>query len=130
MSRTLFQLFNHTLTEDQKADSLASLGVSRFVRPPADIQAVWSQIPPDLPAISDCLAPVREWLAEEARRGDCVLIQGDFGACCLMVQWAFEQGLIPIYSTTYREALETRQPDGSVRIVHHFRHRRFRRYGR
>ena len=64
-----------------------------------------------------------------AKPGDHVLIQGDFGACCLFVQLALEKDLIPIYSTTRREAQETPQPDGTVKTVHHFRHRRFRRFG-
>lgn len=129
MPHTLFLIFNHTFTEAQKADALASLGVVRIVRPPEHVQEVWGQIPPDLAAISDYLAPVREWLVKVARPGDHVLIQGDFGACCLLVQLAFEMGLIPVYSTTRREAVETRQPDGTVKTVHHFKHRIFRRFG-
>ncbi|AOY59367.1 CRISPR-associated protein Csx20 [Desulfococcus multivorans] len=128
MPRTLFLIFNHTFTEAQQVDALATLGVDRIVRPPAHVRNVWGQIPADLPAISDYLAPVREWLAETAASGDYVLIQGDFGACCLMVQEAFKQGLIPVYATTRREAVEAPQPDGTVKMVHHFKHRRFRRY--
>jgi hypothetical protein len=58
-----------------------------------------------------------------------VLIQGDFGATFLMVNFAFEKGLIPIHSTTEREATEELQPDGSVRLSHRFLHKRFRKYG-
>ena len=62
-------------------------------------------------------------------RGDYALIQGDFGACYIMVNFAFEQGLIPIYSTTVREAIEEPKDDGSVKLVHQFNHQIFRRYG-
>ncbi|WP_373500891.1 CRISPR-associated protein Csx20 [Desulfococcus sp.] len=129
MSGTLLLIFNHTFTETQKADALASLGVNRIVMPPEHIQAVWGQIPPDLPALSDYLAPVREWIVKQAKPGDHVLVQGDFGACYLMVQVAYEKGLIPVYSTTRREALETVQPDGTIKMVHHFKHQMFRRFG-
>jgi hypothetical protein len=37
--------------------------------------------------------------------------------------------LAPIYSTADREAVEELQDDGAVRLVHHFRHRLFWRYG-
>ena len=63
------------------------------------------------------------------KKGDYILIQGDFGACFLMVQFAFEKGFIPIYSTTEREAVETHGEDGSVSLTHRFKHRIFRRYG-
>lgn len=129
MSYDLFLIFNHHFTPVQEADARASLGVGRIVTMPDDIRRVWGNVPPDLPAIRDYLAPVREWLTENAKTGDYVLIQGDFGATCLMVQFAREQGFVPVYSTTSREAIEEHQPDGSVRMTHRFRHVRFRRYG-
>ena len=80
--------------------------------------------------MNEFLKPVREWLAEVAAMADFVLIQGDFGATCLMVAFANNLGLTPVYSTTYREATETHQSDGSVTLTHQFRHCRFRTYGR
>lgn len=125
---TLHLLFNHTITPSQAEDARASLGVDRIEALPNDLKALWGQIPPDLEAIGDFLSPVREWLLREAKPGDFLLIQGDFGACYLMVRFAFGRGLIPVYATTMREAIEERQPDGSVRMTHHFKHQRFRRY--
>jgi hypothetical protein len=37
--------------------------------------------------------------------------------------------MIPVYSTTSREAVEVHHEDGSVELTHRFRHRMFRRYG-
>jgi hypothetical protein len=82
-----------------------------------------------MPAISDYLKPVMQWLEENAAKSDYVLIHGDFGACFILVDFAFKKGLIPIYSTTHREAVEEQNPDGSVKIVHRFQHQIFRRYG-
>ncbi|GBC63133.1 hypothetical protein DENIS_4126 [Desulfonema ishimotonii] len=127
--QSLFLLFNHTLTPAQEADARASLGVDRIVTPPQDLRAVWSGVPPDLPEISPYLKAVRDWLLAEARLADYVLIQGDFGACYLMVRFAFDFGMIPVYATTRREAVEEPQPDGTIKITHHFNHRRFRKYG-
>lgn len=46
-----------------------------------------------------------------------------------MVNFAFEKGLIPIYSTTNREAVEEYGENGSVKMTHQFRHIIFRKYG-
>lgn len=128
MGNTLFLLFNHGLTDRQVADAHRSLAVERIVEPPARIKDLWRRIPPDLPRIEAYLHPVCRWLAEAAEPGDRVLIQGDFGACWLMVDYAFKQELVPVYSTTERRAEEHRHPDGQVTLTHRFRHRRFRKY--
>ncbi|MDY6822374.1 MAG: CRISPR-associated protein Csx20 [Thermodesulfobacteriota bacterium] len=128
MTATLFLLFNHHLTAEQEEDARKSLGVKEIVRPPDQVQAIWRQIPPDIPTISPFLEPVRQWLTAAAKAGDYVLVQGDFGACYLMVNFAFAAGLVPVYSTTRRQATETVQPDGKIQLTHHFQHQNFRRY--
>ncbi len=126
---TLFLLFNHHFTPGQEAAAREQLGVERIAVLPPELQKRWSQIPADLPGLQDYLAPLRRWLAEKAKAGDYVLIQGDFGATYLMVCFAMEKGLIPVYATTRREVQETVQSDGSVSLTHTFRHQQFRRYG-
>jgi hypothetical protein len=129
MSRTLYVLFNHTLTADQKADAGSSLGADRFAEPPLHVRELWADVPPELLDLGGYLAPVRDWLATHAELGDLVLIQGDFGATWLMVRFAFDLGLVPVYSTTRRLAAEELQPDGSLSLTHRFKHVRFREYG-
>lgn len=119
---------NHTLTPDQQADALGTLGVSGFVDPPPSVSRIWAAIPADADSIGGMLSPVKSWLDETARPGDTVLIQGDFGAVYHMVCYAFSKDLIPVYATTARAAVETVMDDGSVEITRVFRHRRFRRY--
>jgi hypothetical protein len=125
----LFLIFNHQITQKQEADVFISLDVKKVVCLPQDLNEIWSQVPPDLPEISNYLEPVKNWLVRQAKKNDYVLIQGDFGACFIMVNFAFESGLIPIYSTTDREADEEYEKDGTVNLVHQFKHRIFRRYG-
>lgn len=125
----LFLLFNHSITPLQDADARKSLGVARILTPPEPLLKLWRRIPPDLPAIEGFLSPIKRWLSEHANPGDYILIQGDFGACFLMVRHAFEKGWVPVYSTTEREAVETHDVDGSVTLTHRFEHRIFRRYG-
>ena len=125
----LFLIFNHQVTPLQEADARKSLWVSRIADLPADLKTLWRQIPPELSEIDGYLGPVKEWLSEQAAESDYVLIQGDFGACFIMVNFAFEKGLIPIYSTTEREAVEEYGENGSIKMIHQFKHRIFRKYG-
>ena len=127
--RSLYLLFNHSITKQQKKDARENLGVDLFIDLPPDLKALWSQIPPNLAKISDYLAPLKEWLAGNAGDEDYVLIQGDFGACFIMVSFACEKGLIPVYSTTRREAEEEYDEKGIIKMTHRFQHQIFRRYG-
>ena len=126
---SLFLIFNHTFTDNQRSDALVSLGVKRIVDMPPDQKKIWRNISPDLPAIEAYLEPVKLWLKLNAKRDDFALIQGDFGACYIMVNFALAQGLIPVYSTTERMAVEEYGDDGTIKLIHQFRHQIFRRYG-
>ncbi len=125
---TLFLLFNHRLTGAQEADAYITFGVSIIIPPPPAITRLWAEIPPDAEAVAPTLAPIRDWLVAESTPGDFILIQGDFGASFVMVNAAFRLGLIPVYATTIRQAVEQHLPDGTVKISHIFSHVRFRRY--
>ena len=124
----LFLIFNHKFTDAQRADALDSLGVTFIEEMPPPLKELWKDIPPDLESIEAYLEPIHTWLKVNAAAGDYVLIQGDFGACYITVNYAFRFGLIPIYSTTDRETAEEYQKDGTIKVTHHFRHRIFRRY--
>jgi len=125
----LFLIFNHEITSLQEEDARENLGVTRIIDLPPDLKKLWSQVPPDLPEIFSYLEPVMEWLAGHAKQNDFVLIQGDFGACFIMVNFAFKRDLVPVYSTTRREAVEEYGEGGTIKMVHRFKHRKFRRYG-
>lgn len=129
MASSLLLLFNHTPTALQEEDARRSLGVEKIVHLPEFLRPVWNSVPPELEKIEGYLAPIRSWVLEASRTGDCLLIQGDFGVTYLMVRFAFENDLVPVYSTTERVADEEHGPDGSVRLVHNFKHCRFRKYG-
>jgi len=130
MERSLYLIFNHKLTQVQREDAFSSLGVDRVVEMPPDLKRLWSEVPAHLRSIREYLYPVKQWLKWVARQGDYVLIQGDFGATYIMVNFAFQNGLIPVYSTTAREAVEEHIDEGSVKLEHVFRHCRFRKYER
>ncbi len=123
----LHTLFNHTLTPLQIDDAKNSLGVYEIIEPRKDIKEIWSSIPAEIDDISNFLIPIKKYLSELAE-GNYVLIQGDFGAVVLAVEWAKEFGLIPIYSTTERVHREILKDDGSVEMVKNFKHCIYRRY--
>lgn len=128
--KTLFLIFNHNFTRQQEEDARNSLGIQHIVELPESLKSLWKQIPSDIPEIASYIQPIKDWLLSQAQSEDYVLIQGDFGACYLMVRTAFENGCIPIYATTKREAIEDYQPDGTVKMIHQFKHQRFRQYGK
>ena len=129
MSPSLYLIFNHQITFRQKQDARESLGVDKIIELPPDLDPLWRQIPSDLESIKNYLEPVRNWLASYAEKNDYLLVQSDFGACYIMANFAFKIGLVPIYSTTRREAVEEHDDDETVKLVHHFQHRIFRKYG-
>ncbi len=123
----LYLLFSHELTAQQKRDVYQDLGVNKIFYLPDDLKALWSQVPPDIPDIKDYIQPVKKWLAERVKKGDYILIQGDFGAVYQMVRWAFSRILKPIYATTARKVLEIRDGE-TINTKRVFEHVRFRLY--
>lgn len=126
--KSLFLVFNHSVTQAQIDDAVKSLSVDQVVEMPGHLKEIWGQIPPEQDSIGCNLEPIQKWIEESAEPSDYVLIQGDFGASWLMIHFAFRRNLIPVYSTSRREASETILPDGTVRVEHRFSHQRFRRY--
>ena len=126
---SLFLIFNHIFTEEQKEDAREKLKINNFINMPDNLKIIWANIPPELDSISDFINPIKQWVLESSRPKDFVLIQGDFGACYLMVNFALKNDLVPIYATSKRQAKEDILPDGSIRLLHYFKHYGFRKYG-
>ena len=123
----LYLLFSHTLTKEQEIDAYESLGVDNIYYLPAELRDLWSQVPPHLPQVADYVQPIKNWLTKRVKKGDYLLVQGDFGAAFLIVAWAFSQKCHPLYATTKREVLESHNDD-EVHITRTFKHVRFRFY--
>lgn len=125
----LYLIFNHTFTDLQKTDAKEFLSVEKIVDVPPDLKKLWRDVPPDLSEIEASLGPIMKWLADHAQSSDYVLIEGDFGATFILVRFAFDKQLVPIYSTTQRQAVEEHLEGDSIKLTHHFKHCRFRKYG-
>ena len=69
----------------------------------------------------------KNFLIENAEKEDYVLVQGEWGITYDMVNFCKELGLIPIYSSTKREAIEKKEGDKIIKTSV-FRHRGFIKY--
>ncbi|MBV5329965.1 MAG: hypothetical protein JZU65_20460 [Chlorobium sp.] len=125
----LFLFFNHTFTLSQQDNARTEMGVDAIIEPPMELRRHWAEVPPTEAQLLPYLQPVFAWINEHALPGDFILVQGEFGACYLLVRFALDMGLVPIYATTERHAREERLTDGRVKMEHTFDHVRFRRYG-
>lgn len=124
----LYLLFSHSLTPEQIRDARENWQVKEIIPLPEALQQLWSNVPAELPSLLDYLEPLWEWLRNHTQKNDRILIQGDYGATFLAVQFALENKLVPIYSTTTRKTTENQLPDGSIRMERIFVHQRFRKY--
>jgi negative regulator of genetic competence, sporulation and motility len=123
----LFLVFSHSLTISQKEDAMKFLNIEEFISLPNEIQKKFSNIPPEEESISKYVNPVKEFLKENAKKGDYVLVQGDFGAVVEIVNFSKSIELIPIYSTTKRDSIEKVVQDKVIKQSI-FKHILFRRY--
>lgn len=127
--KKMFLLFSHTLSESQKVQAKEELSVKEFIPLPSNLQKLWSQIDPDLDTLKGLIEPIEVFLKEKVDSGDYALIQGDFGAVYMMVNFTKKLGVIPMYATTKRYASEFVNADGNTIKKSKFEHRRFRKYG-
>ena len=125
--KKMFLLFSHTITEAQEQDATGVFGVEEFVRLPAELQKLWSNVPADLDNVVDYLQPVRDFLIDNMEEDDVVLVQGDFGATCAMASFVKSLGGVAVYATTKRDVIE-KEIDGKIVKTSVFEHVRFRIY--
>ena len=123
----LHLFFSHRLTQAQTQDAKERLGIEEFVYLPPKLQQLFSNVPPHLESLDEYVRPFAQYLLEVARPGDYILLQGDFGLVYRLVEISKSLGLIPIYATTRRVALERQEGDKSIKFSA-FEHIRYRRY--
>lgn len=124
MPKTLFILLNHELTDAQKSEAQNRFGIENFVRLANE---KWSNIPPELENLSEFLGEFKSALESNAKKGDYLLAQGDFGATYALVRFALKLGITPIYATTKRISIEENE-NGVKVIKKSFIHERFREF--
>ncbi|MFA7578219.1 MAG: CRISPR-associated protein Csx20 [Candidatus Muiribacteriota bacterium] len=122
----IINIFSHKLTEEQ-VSYLNKTGVFNHIYLPENLQKIWSNIPPEKPEINTLIKPILEWIEKNSEKDDLILVQGDFGATYITVNFCFKKGLIPVYATTERKAIE-KNIDGKIVIERIFSHVIFRKY--
>ena len=122
--KALFTLINHTLTSEQEEDARKNLNVDKFIN---IADARWSDIDPSEKSIIEFVEAYKDKLKKQAKSGDVLLVQGDFGATYNMIRFAKNMGLIAVYATTNRIVSE-RVENGKIVIKREFKHARFREY--
>jgi hypothetical protein len=121
----MYLFFSHNLTDEQIKDA-KSMGIVEFISLPDELQYLWSNIPPELDSLDGYDEPFYEFL-KDAKKGDFVLIQGDFGLVYRLVDFSKKNGLIPVYATTKRIAKEIVK-NAKVIKISEFKHVKFRKY--
>ena len=121
-------VFSHKLTQEQKDDAIKNFGIKEFLSLPKELQNIWSNISPDIQTLEKLLEPIKEFIKNNSKKDDVVLVQGDFGAVYIMVNFVKDLELLGVYATTKREVKEY-QEDGKLIKQSIFKHRRFREYG-
>jgi len=121
-------LFSHELTTEQKKEIRDILHCDLIKALPAELQLLWSQVPPEADISRELLQPFFIHLEKESLPEDFVLVQGDYGITCAVVNWCLKNGRVPVYATTRRIASELHHDDGAIETKHIFQHVKFRKY--
>ena len=123
----MFLIFNHTLTENQKKNAKKVFKIEKFLSLPKDLQALWSNVPPDITDLKNYLKPLISYLKNTIKQEDIALVQGDFGATCLIVSYLKSKRVKCVYATTKRNVIEKKEGDKIIKQAV-FEHVQFREY--
>jgi DTW domain-containing protein YfiP len=127
MSNTLL-LLSHSLTNAQILELEQRAPNASLLRLPETLQLLFSQFPPGSVFPSSQAETLWKWISDNSCENDLVVLQGEFGLVYFLVQMCHKTGRVPMYATSTREASEHHLSDGSVELVHTFRHQGFREY--
>ena len=112
------------MTREQEEDARKNLNIDKFIN---IVDVSWSDIDPSEKSVIKFIETYKNKLKKQAKAGDVLLVQGDFGATYNMIRFAQNMGLIAVYATTNRIVSE-RVENGKVVIKREFKHARFREY--
>lgn len=121
-------ILSHTLTEEQTDYLKKVMGASEIAYFPNELKSKWQNIPPELDNLDEYLQIFFDWINKSFVKGDILVVQGDYGATYKLVNFAKSNGIIAVYATTKREALERKNEDGTITLERVFKFVRFREY--
>ena len=121
-----FCLLNHDLTQNQILELKNRFNVESIIYPSEELSKSWSQIPAEKELDKTIIGNVINWLTA-ANKGDLLIVQGEFGATFMIVDYVLKNELVPLHAVTKRVAVEHR--DGEVVSKQYvFEHVCFRKY--
>jgi len=126
-NKKLYLLFSHTLTEEQVTDAQERFGIDEIVPLPKALLELWAHVPAESEKVKPYLKEIFNYL-DHVTEDDYVLVQGDFGATYLAVNYVKGKGATPIYATTQRNVVEKQEGNKSIKTSI-FKHIRYRVYG-
>jgi hypothetical protein len=121
---------NSRLNDEQVSDAERTLDVNEIVYVPQELLNIWGDIPPELSSyeLMQYIKPIKNWLLENVKNHDALLIQGEPISVYYIVYWMAQKDIKSYVATTRRVVVEEQLPDGSIVKKSTFRHVRFRRY--
>ena len=122
----VFCLLNHSLTKKQIEELRNRFCANEIIYPSENLSARWSQIPTSEELDISTVKNVIEWLTI-AEEGDFFIVQGEYGLTFILVDYALQHKLIPLYAVTKRMASE-RVEGEKVSRQYVFEHVCFRKY--
>lgn len=123
----MFLFFSHKLTEEQIISAKKDLNCNEFIYLPEDLQKLWSNISA-YEQNYKYLEKFKEFILKNYNENDYILIQGEWGYTYQLVNFCKGIKIIPIFSTTERNATETINKDGSISKKSIFKHVLYKKY--
>lgn len=125
--KKLLLIFSHKLNKRQKEEAKERFNISRFIELDPELLIKWMNIPPNLEDLKEYLEDLTKWIDQHGNPGDYALVQGDFGAIKIIVDYCISKRIIPIYATTQRKVTEEKSGE-VIKISREFEHVMFRKY--
>ena len=122
-----FILLSHKLLDSQIRELEEKWHVKKIISLPEELQKIWSNVPPELGEINTLAKEFSNWIKNNSSQGDIVIVQGDYGLTCNIVNFVKSKKLIPVYATTKRIVKEE-IINGVTEIKRIFEHVKFRQY--
>ena len=128
--RKAFIILNHLLTKTQESELRSEFEVERIIEMPEVFKEIWGGISAQNDLFNSGVRDIIEWLKIDSQPSDVVVVQGEWGASFLIVDFCFCNKLIPLYASSERLYEQKDLKDGRVKRTHIFKHVRFKRYMR
>ncbi len=128
MGKKCFVILNHEITEMQKKELKERFSIQEIKPLPSNLKNLIVEIDPEKWLNEETLKSIKKEIADFLGKRDFLWVQTEYGLTCYLVQFAFKNGFIPIYSATRRVFKETKISSEQIKREYLFEHVCFRLY--